>query len=709
MKPVILAEKPNQARNYAESFKETQKKDGYIEVLPNEIFKEGAIITWGIGHLIELAQPHEYKEEWANRYNMDALPIIPDDKKFIFKVKDNTKEQYSKVERQLKEASYIIVATDIDREGENIAYSIMKQAKVLDKPIKRLFINSLEADVIRKGFQTLKEGKEFYNSYIEAQTRQISDWLIGMNLSRLVTILINDKSVSFSVGRVQTPTLYMVYQREMDIQNFKPKPFYEIEGDVKHLNGVFKVKGNIKVHKKEEALSVLAKRNVILNKPTNSKISKLVEKVEKVSSPKLHTLSSLQMKANKMWKYGTKKTLEIIQSLYEKKIVTYPRTDTPYITENEYEYLLKNVHSYQNIINQPFEVKFTEPQSRYVNTSKVQEHYALIPTKTIPSEATLSKLSVEEKNIYEEIVRNTIAMFHGKYEFNKTIILIDQNGLELTATGKTELSKGWKELYPTDKDDESEVKLPIIKENDDVSLTINIKEGKTTKPKRLTEGDLIGMMANCGKKLEDKEEQEVLKEGLGTEATRANIIETLKNQAYIEVKNNLVHINLKGVILCKALTGTLLSSPSLTAKWETFLSLIGKGERSQTAFLNNIEKFIYKMMEELPALIGSADVAAAIEQKESENHLGECPTCKVGKIVLKKTFYGCTNYSNGCKQSLPKKLLDKNISEKQIEKLLVKGKTDVIKGFKGKSPFDSYLTLEKDEEKNTYKYKFNKK
>lgn len=707
MKPVILAEKPPQARAYAEALKPNKSKNGYIEVESNAIFPQGAIITWAIGHLVGLAEPKVYKPEWE-KWNLENMPIKPDSFKYV--VSKNKKDHFKIVKGLLEKASEIIVATDCDREGENIARSIIRECKAEQKPIKRLWINSLEVDAIQKGFRNLKNGADYYLSYIEAQTRQIGDWLVGMNASRLYSLLLQSKGVreSFSVGRVQTPTLFMIYQREKEMESFVPKPFYELEAIVSHAKGIFNVKANVKVDRKQEALDVLSKHQILLNSPVNSNISKVNQTIEKESSPRLYTLSSIQTKANKTWKYSPSKVLELVQKLYEKKLVTYPRTDTPYITENEFQYLVGNITDYQNIIGQHFEVQNINAQTRYVNPKKVQEHYAIVPTKKIPTQDEVEKLSIEEKNIYKEIVRNTMAMFHGKYEYSKTIIEIDMNGLVFSTTGKTELSKGWKELYPSEKEEKKDESLPVVLEKDPVSLKVDIKEGKTTKPKRFTEGDLIPMMKNCGNKLEG-DEQDVLKEseGIGTEATRAGIIETLKNQNYIEVKKNLVYITNKGEIICEVVDGSLLSSPSLTAKWETFLKQIGKGEKKQATFLEGIEKFVDKMMNEIPSQIESSNVSESIVKQETESHIGLCPSCKKGHIVDKGKFYGCTGYKEGCKQTFSKKLLEKNISEAQMKKLLNKGKTDVIKGFKGKSPFNSYLTLEVDQEKNVNKYKFN--
>ncbi|MGG1021097.1 DNA topoisomerase III [Bacillus paralicheniformis] len=711
MKPVILAEKPSQAKDYAEALKPTQRKDGYIEVEPNSFFSNGAIITWAIGHLLELAEPVEYKPEWGN-WNIEQLPMIPET--FKYEIDKSKKKQFSIVSKLLKDASEIIIATDSGREGENIARLIIKEAKVEHKPIKRLWISSLSVEAVQKGFANLKDGSHYYPLFLEAQTRQMSDWIVGLNATRLYTVLLQKKGIKdvFSVGRVQTPSLFMIYKREQEILNFKPKPYYELEGEAKHSNGSFTVKAKVKEESKQNALDILSKHNILLDSPINSVISKVEHSHEKQSSPKLYNLSSIQAKANKLWKYSPKNVLKHVQSLYEKKLVSYPRTDTPYITEDEFSYLVAKMKKYQEIIDKPFDPRTVEPESRYVNSKEVKEHYAIIPTEKIPTQSEIENLTQEEKNIYYEIIKNTLSMFHGKYEYNKTVLEIDINGLVFMTTGKTEISKGWKDLFTTENEDEkdnADSSLPIVNENDSVSINVNIKEGKTTKPKRYTEGQLIPLMINCGKELED-EEKDVLKEteGIGTEATRADIIETLKNKKYIEIKKNLVHITNKGIILCEAVKGNLLSSPSMTAKWEKFLKMIGRGERDQKTFLSNIEKFVNKMIADTPSQISTSEISRYVEKMDNDSRLGVCPLCKKGHILEKKTFYGCSDYKSGCKQTFPKKLLEKTVSQTQMKKLLSKGKTDVIKGFKGKTPFDSFLTIELDEEKNVYKYKFNK-
>lgn len=371
MKRVILAEKPSQAQAYAASFGKYSKKDGYI-VLDSST----DIITWGFGHLVELAAPDEYKAEWK-KWNMKELPIVP--QQFKFKVGRGKAKQFQVVKKLLKEADQIVIATDSDREGENIARSIIHQAKAENKEIKRLWINSLETDEIQKGFNALRDGKDFYSSYIEAQTRQISDWLVGINLSRLYTLSLQKKGVNegvFSVGRVQTPTLYMIYTRQKEIESFIPQPFYELHAMVTAEKGRFKAKYNKKFQTKKELQELIQKHGLLAANP-GTVIDKKTKRIAQ-PSPYLFSLSDLQSLINKKYKVSPSDTLKHVQSLYEAKLLSYPRSDCRYITDSEFRYLIERLDRYQNVLNYTIDTPNTSKRKRYVDGSKVQEHYASV-------------------------------------------------------------------------------------------------------------------------------------------------------------------------------------------------------------------------------------------------------------------------------------------------------------------------------------------
>jgi len=703
-KTVILAEKPSQAKAYADAFQNTKMKDGYIEVIDNRFFNDKAFITWGIGHLVELKEPHEYNSDWK-KWSLDHLPMIPE--RFEYRVKQSVSKQFNVVKKLFVEADILINACDIDREGSNIFYSIYYMTGAKNKTIKRLWINSLEVDEIRKGFSNLKDNKKDLLMYNEARTRQISDWLVGMNASRLYTMLLRNKGLNtvLSVGRCQSPLVYMIYQRQKEIENFVSKPFFELIGQFKAQNGTYEGKANIKKDTIEELTEFLKEKLLSLESEIEGSIHKVEKKEKRIKSPKLHSLSTLQTVANKKWKYSPSKVLETMQSLYEKKMVTYPRTDCNFITENEFSYLVSKLDDYKKILNVEFEAN-TEPNKRYVDGSKVQEHYAIIPTKTIPDENAISSLSNEERNIYFEIVRNTLAMFHSDYRYVETRILTVVNGVEFETVGKIELDEGWKSLFSNEQviekesenSENNEIKaLPSVSDGEKVLSILKRKKGHTRPPKPFTEGGLINLMKTAGKMVDDEADSEILKEveGIGTEATRAGIIEAVKNSGYIEVKKNIVYVTKKGEILCEAIEGTLLSSPSMTAKWESYLRKIGESNGSTETFIANINKFIVDLIQKAPGKINSTKVENAVNDEKKSHNKGTCPCCKKGEMVDRKTFIGCSEYKNGCKFSINRSIAGKKLTEKNIKDLLEKGRTTKIKGFKSKSgkTFEAALVI----------------
>lgn len=696
---VIFAEKPSQAKAYAEAFPVARKTKHFIELQPCETFPNGATITWGVGHLVELKQPAEYHAEWK-RWSLKVLPMIPEN--YEFKVAKGKWDQFQAVKTLFKEASILINACDVDREGSNIFYSILKQTKVKSKPIQRLWINSLEVEEIRKGFQTLRDNQQDYQMYIEAQTRQISDWLVGMNASRLYTMLLKEKGLNetISVGRVQSPTVYMIYERHVEIEQFQPENFYELKGEFHSRMGSYTGKADFKSKKYEEALAALEKAHIQEKKRLPATIQSVEKKPKKVLPPKLHSLSTLQQKANRIWKYSPAKVLEVAQSLYEKKLISYPRSDCQFITDAEFAYLKQKLPQYQEMMKKPFEPARLSASKRYVDGSKVEEHYAIIPTKSIPSAEKLASLSLMEKNIYAEIVRSALAMFHRDYMYEETKIVTDVQGLLFKTVGKVELDRGFQELWPAPKEQKKEAPpLPLVEKGEDVDAMVQIHQGTTQPPKPFTEGQLVQMMKTCGRLIEDDAESDILKEveGIGTEATRASIIETIKRHGYIDVQKNIVSITEKGKVLCQAIAGSLLASPIMTAKWESYLRKISAGTGTQQAFLQNIEKFLRHLIETAPQIVQTTDITAAAELAEPavKGPITKCPSCHQGELLEKKSFYGCSRYQEGCKFTISKRIASKKITASQVRDLCEKGLTKPIKGFKSKkgSSFSARLKL----------------
>lgn len=685
MNPVILAEKPSQAKAYADAFSVKARHKTHIELSPCGIFPTGATITWGVGHLVELKEPHTYNPAWK-RWSLGSLPILPE--RYDFQIAKGKYKQFQIVKKLLQQATVIINACDVDREGSNIFYSIVNHAGIKGKTIQRLWINSLEVDEIRKGFTNLRNNERDLLLYYEAKSRQISDWLVGMNGSRLYSLLLQAKGQKdvFPIGRVQTPTVYLIYERQLEIEQFVSEPFFEIVGEFTAEHGTYKGKAKIRESKKEFVEEVLKKHG--LTPHSQGVISSIQHTDKQIPPPQLHSLSSLQAVANRRWKMSPATVLQTMQKLYEKKLVSYPRTDTRHITPSEFTYLANQVESYQQLVDENFPIASRSPKKRFVDSSKVQEHYAIIPTKKIPTARVFSNFSQNERNLYEEIVRTTLAMFHRNYLYTETKITTTVNGLPFFTTGKTDRDLGWKSLFPSFTKDEQA--LPKLVANEQVASKIDIHEGKTMPPKPYTEGQLITMMKTCGKFVEDEAETEILKEveGLGTEATRSSIIETIKNHGYITVSKNIVSITDKGRILCEAIEGNLLASPSMTAKWETYLRKIGNGEGTPQHFLANIAKFIKKLLEDVPKQVEQQTFTLQLPPKSTKRgrtytatEIASCPRCKTGMIVARKGFFGCSNYKNGCKQTFPGFFLKKKLTNHQIKLLCTTGKTTMIKGF----------------------------
>ena len=688
MTTVILAEKPSQAASYAGAFKHSVKKDGFFEI-QDPIFSDETFITFGFGHLVELAEPGHYDEKWKN-WALDALPIFP--QQYDFQVATDKKKQFKIVSGLLKKADTIIIATDSDREGENIAWSIIHESGAFSnkKVYKRLWINSLEKDVIRSGFQNLKPGMDYYPFYQEAQTRQIADWLIGMNGSMLYTLNLRSKGANgtFSLGREQTPTLYMIYQRQQLIEHFKKEPFYEIESLIKTTNGSFKalLSPSQRFSTKEELLSFVSSKGAAIGTQPGT-IKDLQTKMKKTNSPNLFSLSSLQSKINQLYKATASQTLKAMQGLYEAKLLSYPRTDTPFITDSEFQYLKANYDSYARFLSIDEPMAQDQPRKRYVDGSKVQEHYAIIPTKQVASESAFNKLDDLQKKIYLLVMKTTIAMFLPDYTYEETVIETMVSTLCFKATGKVPRVEGWKILFKADTNKESEESqtLPVVMIGEAIQAEVKSVQKETQPPKPFTEGTLLTAMKTANKTVDDEQAIKILQEveGIGTEATRASIIETLKQKEYIKVEKNKLIVTEKGKLLCQAVESQhLLTSAEMTAKWETYLKKIGKREGNQETFIANIKKFIVHLIEHVPDDVQKLNFhtyQAEVKKETEKQTIGKCPKCG-GNVVLKKAFYGCSNYPN-CTFTLSDQFRKKKLTKTNLKDLLV-GKETVVSGIK---------------------------
>lgn len=684
---VILAEKPDQARKLASPFPH-KKHTSYIEVKPCDQFPNGATIVWAIGHLIQLADPETYHPSWE-KWNLADLPLIPES--FKYQVMKSKASHFKEVKKHLSAATEIIIATDPAREGELIARLIIQMSGASKKPIKRLWCSSLTEEAIRKAFQNLRSGESTIPYYYEALARAYSDWLVGINTSRVYTLLLQQKGIHgvFSTGRVQTPLLTLIRRREEEIERFKPETYWELIGTFSTSDG------KQYTGKYEERFFDRSKAEAMLSDLGNhlGKVAKVDTEEKRTKPPKLHSLSTLQTKMNKRYKYSPARILEIVQALYEKGYVSYPRTDSQYVTKAEAATFPKILEKLKSQFPVPDQLNDITNNKRYVDESKVSDHYAIIPTDQVPK---LEELGRDEQRIYEEIALSLIAAHTDDYIYSETTIITDVNGVAFQTVGRQPLNLGWKTILQS-KEEEDEKKespvLPAVAEGDTVTSDIELKEGVTTPPKPYTEGQLIQLMKTAGKFVED-EEIDVKGMSLGTEATRAGIIQTLKDREYITVEKNVVRVTEKGKLLVKIVEGTPLSKPDLTAKWEAYLYQIGQGKKSHLPFIEKSKELAKHLVEDAKARSVSWQIAWN-GSEDGKTGLGPCPRC--GKqVVEKKSFYGCSGYKDGCKFTLPKEYLGKKLSEANIKKLLEKGKSNLIKSFKSKkgNSFDGYLILE---------------
>lgn len=585
MKKLIITEKPSVARDIAKVLNIRIKKDGYME-------SQDYVITWAIGHLITLCDPDDY-EPTLKKWNYDSLPIIPNQIKI--KPYDKTVKQLNTIASLCKrsDVASLICATDSGREGELIFRYIYQYVGV-DKPFQRLWISSMTDEAITDGFSNLKNGQDYDSLYRSARCRAESDWLVGINATRAYTTR-ND--VLLSIGRVQTPTLALIVNKYHEIQNFVPQDYYEIEAfyDL-DFNGTW-----FDQAVSETKLFDQAKAEQIAQKVTakTGKVIKVEKSNGKEKPPLLYDLTELQRDGNKLYGYTANKVLEIAQSLYErKKLITYPRTDSRYISDDmkktviDTMYLL-NIPPYDRAISALFKdgqlhLKFNK---RIVDNSKITDHTGIIPSKKSPANI---KLSVEEQNIYNLIVKRFIAVFYEDFTFSTTKITVEVETETFLSKGKIIKNPGWKKLYQkSGSKGVEDVILPEVKKNQEITVVktqINAKQ--TTPPKPYTDATLLSAMENAGRFVTDEELKEQLKEsGFGTPATRASIIERLIKVKYIYRKGKSLFPTEKGIKLVQIIPPQL-KSPDMTGRWERGLTKISKNDLDTEVFMSSIHKFV---------------------------------------------------------------------------------------------------------------------
>lgn len=620
-KTVVLAEKPSVGKDIAKVLNCKRGGNGYLE-------GDKYIVTWALGHLVTLADPENYGDEFK-KWSLDTLPIMPNRLNTV--VIKQTSKQYSIVKQQLhrKDVSDIVIATDAGREGELVARWIIDKSKV-NKPIKRLWISSVTDKAIKDGFNKLKDGKEYENLYQSALSRAEADWLVGINATRALTAKFN---AQLSCGRVQTPTLAMINQRENEIRNFKPQKYYGITAISKDLKLIWqdsKTK-DIKTFDKDKSDKIL-----LSLKNKEAQIVDVQKSIKKNFAPLLYDLTELQRDANKRFGFSAKETLSIMQRLYENhKVLTYPRTDSRYITTDIIDTITErlkaiNIKPYNKFIAKALKTKVTSNAS-FVNNAKVSDHHAIIPTEQV---VMLSDLNDKERKIYDLVIKRFLSNLFPPFEYEQTTIKAKIGEETFIAKGKVVLSYGWKEIYDNNFEDEDknddikEQLLPKLNKSDILKiLELTQTSGQTKPPAPFNEATLLSAMENPAKYM-NTDNKDLIKTigetgGLGTVATRADIIEKLFNTFVIEKRGKDIFITSKGKQLLD-LAPKDLKEPELTAQWEQKLTQIAKGKLKRNKFIDEIKQYTTNTIQE----IKNSD------EKFRHDNLThtKCPQC--GKLML---------------------------------------------------------------------------
>ncbi len=639
-KILVLAEKPSVGRDIARVLKCNNNKGSYIE-------GNKYIITWAMGHLVGLMDPEGYDNKYKE-WKMETLPMLPKHMKLV--VLKKTSKQFNEIKKLMNrnDVDEIIIATDAGREGELVARWIIEKAGI-NKPIKRLWISSQTDKAILNGFKNLKDGKEYENLYKAAVCSAEADWLVGLNITRALTCKYNAK---LSAGRVQSPTLAMIVQREEEIKNFKPKTYYTINAKTKDYNlSWINKENNSRIFDEDFANKIALKI-----KKSEGEIININSINKKKFSPALYDLTELQRDANKIFGYSAKQTLNIMQRLYEShKILTYPRTDSRYISTDIVATIPDRLKAiaigeYRIFAEGLLKTKINGNKA-FVDNSKVRDHHAIIPTEEKPN---LSNLSFEERKIYDLVVKRFLSVLLPPFEYIQTTIEAKINEERFLAKGKIVISKGWKKLYDKledeSDDDIKEQVLPNVNKGDKVFIeNVSLNKGETKPPSRFNEGTLLSAMENPHKYISvGKDAAKTLGEtgGLGTVATRADIIEKLFNSFVIEKNGKEILPTSKGRQLID-LVPKELKSPLLTAKWEKQLDEIANGKRDWNSFIKDMKNYSIALVE---------DVKEANNKFVHDNKTGKkCPNCNKYLLEVKGkngTMNVCQDRECGYKENI---------------------------------------------------------
>ena len=695
---LVIAEKPSVARDLANALGRHRRGEGTL-------VGEGWTVTWALGHLAELAPPDVYGEEYK-RWRLETLPIIP--KRFRVEVNPKTQQQFAVVKSLMRSSTVtdVVNACDAGREGELI-FAYLYELSRCKKPVRRLWVSSLTPEAIREGFASLRDGPEMKPLEDAARSRGEADWIVGMNATRAYSTKFSHPGNVLSVGRVQTPTLKLLVDREREIENFKPEKFYTVYArfarDGESYDGVwFKNKQN-RLKEREVA-------EEIANKVRGG--TGIVQKAEKKTAtekpPLLYDLTELQRNANARHGFTAERTLRAAQALYEeRKLITYPRTSSRYLTKDMVGALRKRVEATGTFRDlTPFATELLSlPKlpinKRIVDDAKVTDHHAIVPTNKKPPE----ELPSDEAKVYDLVARRFLAVFFPAARFENTNVITEVRGETFLSRGRVVLEVGWRRLYPDGvgggkKEKEPPVLPPISVGQKWPVAKVAVKEGETKPPPRYSEAALLGTMETAGKLVEDEELRQAMKDsGLGTPATRAAIIERLLKVDYLVREKKALIPTEKGRALIHLLGGSPLASPELTARWEERLARMEKGVEDRARFMADISGFASALVEEVRAKEGEKVTAPTKPGKNgggaSGVPLGTCPKCGAPVVETKKS-YGCSTWKEGCKFAIWKTISGKRISSPQARQLLAKGRTGQLKGFKSKAgkPYSAALLLD---------------
>ncbi len=690
---VCIAEKPSVAREIAAILGANSRRDGYFE-------GNGYQVTWTFGHFCTLKEPHEYSPQWKS-WSLAVLPMIPP--RFGIKLieNDGVKKQFAVIESLIAKADEVINCGDAGQEGELIQRWVMQKAQC-KVPVKRLWISSLTEESMRDGFNNLKDESVFDKLYEAGLSRAIGDWLLGMNATRLYTVKYGQNKSVLSIGRVQTPTLALIVNRQLEIENFKPEPYWELK--TVYRNTTFSAtKGRFST--KEEGEKFLEEI-----KGSEFEVTDVTIKKGEELAPRLFDLTALQVECNKKFSLSAEDTLKTIQSLYEKKLTTYPRVDTTYLSDDMYPKvpaILRGLYGYETFTQPVLSLSKIPKSKKVFDNSKVTDHHAIIPTGV-----RANNISAEERKVYDLITRRFIAAFYPNCKISTTTVLGEAAKVEFKVSGKQILEPGWRVVFEKpantgnqnheeeDNEKEEDGILPAFTKGEKGPHEPALNEKWTQPPKYYTEATLLRAMETAGKLVEDDELRDALKEnGIGRPSTRAAIIETLFKRNYIRKERKNLYATQTGVELIGTIKEELLKSAELTGQWEKKLRQIEKGEYNPRLFIDELKEMLTGIVTNVKNEWGSTITIVdavkeetekqkkktAKERKPSEKKKSEkpkkektvvslnCPLCKKGTVMKGKTAYGCSQWKDGCTFRLSfEEAGGDNLTDEQLYKILAK-------------------------------------